>query len=91
MGTMMRSRRAFLKNGAMALVGTAAIPSFLTRAVMAQATAASANREKLVKAYAIRRLGLPSDVAPLVTLLASDAGSWITGQVISVNGGYSMV
>jgi 3-oxoacyl-[acyl-carrier protein] reductase len=50
-----------------------------------------ANRDKLVKAYAIRRLGLPSDVAPLVTLLASDAGSWITGQVISVNGGYSMV
>jgi NAD(P)-dependent dehydrogenase (short-subunit alcohol dehydrogenase family) len=50
-----------------------------------------ANREKLVKAYAIRRLGLPSDVAPLVALLASDAGSWITGQVISVNGGYSMV
>jgi uncharacterized protein (DUF1501 family) len=41
-------RRAFLKNGAMALVGTAAIPSFLTRAVMAQATAASANRKKLV-------------------------------------------
>ena len=50
-----------------------------------------ANREKLVKAYAIRRLGLPSDVAPLVALLASDAGAWITGQVISVNGGYSMV
>src|ERR1700733_11354149 len=50
-----------------------------------------ANRDKLVKAYAIRRLGLPSDVAPLVTLLASDAGGWITGQVISVNGGYSMV
>jgi 3-oxoacyl-[acyl-carrier protein] reductase len=49
------------------------------------------NREKLVKAYAIPRLGLPSDVAPLVALLASDAGSWITGQVISVNGGYSMV
>jgi uncharacterized protein (DUF1501 family) len=41
-------RRAFLKNGAMALVGTAAIPSFLTRAVMTQATAASANHKKLV-------------------------------------------
>jgi hypothetical protein len=27
------TRRAFLKNGAMALVGTSAIPSFLTRAV----------------------------------------------------------
>ena len=51
----------------------------------------NANREKLLKPYVIRRLGLPSDVAPLVALLASDAGSWITGQVISVNGGYSMV
>ena len=50
-----------------------------------------ANREKLVKAYAIRRLGLPSDVAPMVALLASDAGSWITGQMISINGGYSMI
>lgn len=50
-----------------------------------------ANRDKLVKAYAIRRLGLPSDVAPMVALLASDAGSWITGQTISINGGYSMV
>lgn len=50
-----------------------------------------ANRDKLVRAYAIPRLGLPADVAPLVTLLASDAGAWITGQTISVNGGYSMV
>ena len=50
-----------------------------------------ANRDKLVKAYAIRRLGLPSDVAPMVALLASDAGAWITGQTISINGGYSMV
>ena len=41
-------RRAFLKNGALALVGTAAIPSFLTRAVIAQATAAGASRKKLV-------------------------------------------
>ena len=50
-----------------------------------------ANRDKLVKPYQIRRLGLPSDVAPMVTLLASDAGGWITGQVISVSGGFSMV
>jgi 3-oxoacyl-[acyl-carrier protein] reductase len=30
-------------------------------------------------------------VAPMVALLASDAGSWITGQVISISGGFSMV
>ena len=50
-----------------------------------------ANRDKLVKAYPIRRRGQPSDVAPMVVLLASDAGSWITGQVISISGGFSMV
>jgi len=50
-----------------------------------------ANYDKLVKAYPIRRLGQPSDVAPMVALLASDAGSWITGQVISISGGFSMV
>jgi len=50
-----------------------------------------ANREKLVKAYAIRRLGLPSDIAPMVALLASDAGGWITGQTISISGGFSMI
>ncbi|MGD9883509.1 MAG: SDR family NAD(P)-dependent oxidoreductase [Reyranella sp.] len=50
-----------------------------------------ANRDKLVKLYQIRRLGQPSDVAPMVALLASDAGAWITGQVLSISGGFSMV
>ncbi len=50
-----------------------------------------ANRDKLVRLYPLRRLGQPEDVAPLVALLASEHGGWITGQVISINGGYSMV
>jgi NAD(P)-dependent dehydrogenase (short-subunit alcohol dehydrogenase family) len=50
-----------------------------------------ANHEKLVRAYPLRRLGQASDVAPMAALLASDAGSWITGQVISISGGFSMV
>jgi 3-oxoacyl-[acyl-carrier protein] reductase len=50
-----------------------------------------ANHDKLVRAYPLRRLGQASDVAPMVALLASDAGSWITGQVISISGGFSMV
>jgi len=50
-----------------------------------------ANREKLVKLYPVRRLGVPDDVAPMVTLLASPLSGWITGQVISISGGFSMV
>ncbi|KAL6005206.1 hypothetical protein ACLOJK_005768 [Asimina triloba] len=34
------------------------------------------------------RLGESEDVAPIVGLLASDAGEWINGQAIRVNGGY---
>jgi NAD(P)-dependent dehydrogenase (short-subunit alcohol dehydrogenase family) len=50
-----------------------------------------ANREKLTQLYPLRRLGLPGDVAPMVTLLASPYAGWITGQVLSISGGYSMV
>ena len=50
-----------------------------------------ANREKLIKLYPLRRLGLPDDVAPMVTLLASPHSGWITGQVLSISGGFSMV
>lgn len=49
------------------------------------------NREKIVKAYPLRRIGRPDDIAPMVTFLASEASSWVTGQVISVNGGFCMV
>jgi NAD(P)-dependent dehydrogenase (short-subunit alcohol dehydrogenase family) len=50
-----------------------------------------ANREKLVKLYPVRRLGLPDDIAPTVALLASPRSGWITGQVLSISGGFSMV
>ena len=46
--------------------------------------------KKILARYPLRRLGHPSDVTPLVLLLASPLSGWITGQVISVNGGYAM-
>ena len=50
-----------------------------------------ANRETLVKLYPLRRLGLPTDITPMITLLASPHSGWITGQVLSISGGFSMV
>lgn len=42
------SRRGFMKNGALALFGTATIPAFLTRSVMAEMNAAAAGGKRLV-------------------------------------------
>ncbi|MBO2462107.1 SDR family NAD(P)-dependent oxidoreductase [Actinomadura violacea] len=45
--------------------------------------------KKIMAKYVIRRAGEPEDAANLVLFLASDAASWITGQTVPVNGGYS--
>lgn len=47
--------------------------------------------KKLLSAYPVRRLGTSEDIAYMVLFLASDKASYITGQTISVNGGFCMV
>jgi len=46
---------------------------------------------KAVRAYPLRRSGTAQDVADAVLFLASDRASYITGQTLSVDGGYVMV
>lgn len=48
-------------------------------------------RERIAKAYPLRRVGTPQDVAPAVVFLASGAASFITGQTLSASGGYTMM
>lgn len=47
-------------------------------------------KEKLMANIAVRRMGQPTDVAAAVKFLASDEASYITGHVLSVNGGLYM-
>ncbi|MCB1748193.1 MAG: SDR family oxidoreductase [Gammaproteobacteria bacterium] len=47
--------------------------------------------EKVAKALPLKKIGRPGDVANAVVFLASAAAGHVTGQVLSVSGGYSMI
>lgn len=46
--------------------------------------------DKLLATYPLRRLGEPIDQANAILFFCSEHSSWVTGQVLSVNGGYAM-
>ena len=48
-------------------------------------------RARIAKAYPLRWVGRPEDIASPAVFLAADAGSFITGQPLSVSGGYTMM
>lgn len=48
-------------------------------------------RARIAKAYPLRRVARPEDVVGAVLFLASDAASFVTGQTLSVSGGYTMM
>ena len=46
-----------------------------------------ATRDQILGATPLGRLGTPEDVAGVVSFLCSDAAGFITGSVISIDGG----
>jgi 3-oxoacyl-[acyl-carrier protein] reductase len=70
------------------ITANAVAPGFIDTA-MTQALSEKV-REELIKQIPLTRLGTAEDVAAAVKFLASGAASYITGQVIHVNGGMYM-
>ncbi|HEY8567221.1 MAG TPA: SDR family oxidoreductase [Beijerinckiaceae bacterium] len=67
-----------------------AVAPSLTRTPLAKAlTANEAVANGIAQMHALPRLGTPEDIAALAAFLISDEASWITGQIIGVDGGRS--
>ncbi len=47
-------------------------------------------RKSIIEAIPLKRLGTPEDVAQAVLFLASDNATFITGEILDVNGGFLM-
>ena len=63
-------------------------PGFIETAMTAQLP--DAVREDWMKKIPLRRGGKPEDIADVATFLASDMSSYVSGQVIQVDGGMNM-
>jgi len=66
------------------VVAPGMIETDMTRAI------ADATRDEWAAKIPLKRLGTPDDIAGAVCFLASDEASYITGQVLAVNGGMYM-
>jgi 3-oxoacyl-[acyl-carrier protein] reductase len=47
-------------------------------------------QRRLLESIATRRLGTPEDIANGVLFFVADESSWVTGQVLSIDGGHSI-
>lgn len=48
------------------------------------------NEEQVASGYPLKRLGVPSDVSGAAAFLLSEDASWITGQILPLDGGISL-
>lgn len=62
-------------------------PSLTDTSLAAMLLSTEEKRESSAKRHPLQRVGTPDDSAQLVEFLLSDKSTWITGQVIGVDGG----
>ena len=66
-------------------------PSLSTSNIAAPLLSSAAAKEAIEKAHPLRRIGVGEDHAEMAAFLLSDRASWITGQVISIDGGRGVI
>jgi 2-hydroxycyclohexanecarboxyl-CoA dehydrogenase len=62
-------------------------PGSVTGTIMSDAKISEAGAEQIAARLPVRRTGRPEDIANACAFLCSEASSYVTGQIIGVNGG----
>lgn len=73
------------------LVNCLCFSAIRTEGIQARFDASPGMEEKMVRRYPMKRIGEPIEAANAMMMLISDYCTFTTGQVLSANGGYSMV
>lgn len=86
-GAVIAFTKAFAAEAGRANVRVNAVCPGVTRTPM---TAGMSDEilERAARLYPLGRLGEPSDIAAMIVFLASEQASWVTGQAVSVSGGF---
>jgi NAD(P)-dependent dehydrogenase (short-subunit alcohol dehydrogenase family) len=84
----------FTKSAALEAAGSgvrvnAVAPGPTDTGMLDRFTGTPENRAALVSGVPLGRVGKPADIAQMIAFLASDAASFVTGQIVSVDGGKS--
>lgn len=62
-------------------------PGLVRTQLSEKITSNPASEKASLSLHALKRIGEPADIAPMIEFLLSDNSSWITGQVIGTDGG----
>ncbi|GAA4586817.1 SDR family oxidoreductase [Planotetraspora phitsanulokensis] len=78
---------AALEGAASGIRVNAVAPGYIETAMMQRTTGTDEVRSSVLEVIPLRRFGRPDEIAAAIALVASDACPYLTGQVITVDGG----
>lgn len=86
-GLAMLTEVAALELGARGIRVNAISPGLVETPLVAALTSVPTIQDDFTENTPLRRNGTPEDIARAVLFLGSDASSWVTGEVLDINGG----